>query len=175
MADWTAYDPNDLLPGEPWTAALALAAFENPESIAEGAAGAPPVRPAALDGFFIGHLLSVEGAAFGFTDVLPLTVRAHLFVTSSSVGSGAVQIRLSEDGGVNWSDWENIMSIGNFPSFVAGVVVVDMASGEWRSVGSSNLSGTIAGANFNAIQWRGVGADKVFGVHASYMERAGNV
>lgn len=48
MASWTTQDPNSLLPGEPWTSAKALAAFENPTALAEGASGAPKVRTAAL-------------------------------------------------------------------------------------------------------------------------------
>lgn len=43
MADYTDIDPNTLLPGEPWTSAKALATFENPPAIAEGAAGAPVI------------------------------------------------------------------------------------------------------------------------------------
>ena len=41
MADWTELDTNGLLPGEPFTSAKALAFFENPKAIAEGAADAP--------------------------------------------------------------------------------------------------------------------------------------
>ena len=41
MADWTELDTNTLLPGEPLTSAKALAFFENPKAIAEGAADAP--------------------------------------------------------------------------------------------------------------------------------------
>lgn len=48
MADWTNQSTNSLLPGEPWTSAKALAAFENPKAIAEGAPGAPPILTAAL-------------------------------------------------------------------------------------------------------------------------------
>jgi hypothetical protein len=48
MADYTLIDPNTLLPGEPWTSAKALAAFENPEAIAEGAPGAPRVQGLAI-------------------------------------------------------------------------------------------------------------------------------
>ena len=48
MASWTNQSTSSLLPGEPWTSAKALAAFENPEAIAEGASGAPKVLTAAL-------------------------------------------------------------------------------------------------------------------------------
>ena len=46
MADYTDQDVNGLLPGEPWTSAKAIAAFENPVAIAEGAGGAPYVSQA---------------------------------------------------------------------------------------------------------------------------------
>ena len=39
MAEWTDIDPNTLLPGEPWTSAKALAAFENPVAIAHSQNG----------------------------------------------------------------------------------------------------------------------------------------
>ncbi|HEV8077194.1 MAG TPA: hypothetical protein VGP45_02285 [Marinobacter sp.] len=48
MASWTDQDTDSLLPGEPWTSAKALAAFENPVAIAEGAAGAPKIQAEAL-------------------------------------------------------------------------------------------------------------------------------
>ena len=41
MADWTELDTNTLLPGEPLTSAKALAFFENPKAIAEGADDTP--------------------------------------------------------------------------------------------------------------------------------------
>ena len=48
MASWTNQSTSSLLPGEPWTSAKALAAFENPEAIAEGASGAPKILTAAM-------------------------------------------------------------------------------------------------------------------------------
>jgi len=49
VADWTELDTDTLLPGEPLTSAKALAFFENPVAIAEGAASAPRIEDAALD------------------------------------------------------------------------------------------------------------------------------
>lgn len=43
MADWTNQSVDSLLLGEPWTQAKALATFENPVAIAEGADGAPAI------------------------------------------------------------------------------------------------------------------------------------
>lgn len=48
MASWTDQSTNSLLPGEPWTSAKALAAFENPVALAEGATGAPKIQAEAL-------------------------------------------------------------------------------------------------------------------------------
>ena len=41
MTDYTTLDLNTLLPGEPWTSGKALAVYENPIAIAEGATDAP--------------------------------------------------------------------------------------------------------------------------------------
>lgn len=46
MASWTEQSTNSLLPGQPWTSAKALAAFENPRALAEGASGAPTMQVA---------------------------------------------------------------------------------------------------------------------------------
>lgn len=48
MPSYVAMDPNTLLPGEPWTSAKALAAFENLDATMEGAVGAPRLLDAAL-------------------------------------------------------------------------------------------------------------------------------
>jgi hypothetical protein len=71
MASWTDQDVNTLLPGEPWTSAKALAAFENPEALAEGASSAPHLHTqwhyynqtvvgGSGDGIFYSH--AVDGA-----------------------------------------------------------------------------------------------------------------
>lgn len=49
MSDWTEWDVNSLLPGEPWTSAKAIAAFENVNAAFEGAADAPRVYLRALE------------------------------------------------------------------------------------------------------------------------------
>ena len=49
MASYTDQDTDSLLPSEPWTSAKALACFENPVAIAEGAAGAPKIQTAAYE------------------------------------------------------------------------------------------------------------------------------
>lgn len=67
MASFTELDTNGLLPGEPWTSGKALAVYENPLAMFEGASGAPRLHGDAVGTVFnLGlPVLSVTaGAAF---------------------------------------------------------------------------------------------------------------
>ena len=105
MADWTTQDPNTLLPGEPWTSAKALAAFENPEAIAEGAPGSPKVTGLALD------IFKGEWTTTTTTTMVTLTgldddgLLMCSGMTTRSAGTGAVDItyETSTNGGSTWS------------------------------------------------------------------------
>jgi hypothetical protein len=89
MADWTDQDPNSLLPGQPWTSAKALAAFENPVAIAEGAPDAPRivspalVAPVAGDDFI---LWRQDAAVSVNVDTFPDVGLHRYFSASSHVG-----------------------------------------------------------------------------------------
>ena len=65
MASWTNQSTSSLLPGEPWTSAKALAAFENPTALAEGASGAPKIQEAAMDEDSVNLLAIKDGTASG--------------------------------------------------------------------------------------------------------------
>jgi hypothetical protein len=65
MASWTSQSTSSLLPGEPWTSAKALAAFENPTALAEGASGAPKIQEAAMDEDSVNRLAIKDGTASG--------------------------------------------------------------------------------------------------------------
>jgi hypothetical protein len=65
MASWTNQSTSSLLPGEPWTSAKALAAFENPKALAEGAVGAPKIQEAAMDEDSVNLLAIKDGTASG--------------------------------------------------------------------------------------------------------------
>jgi len=52
MTDYTDIALSALLPGEPWTSGKALAVYENPIAIAEGAVGAPRIDFAAMNEWF---------------------------------------------------------------------------------------------------------------------------
>ena len=105
MADYTDQDPNTLLPGEPWTSAKALAAFENPEAIAEGTPGAPKVTGLALD------IFKGEWTAGTATTMVTLTgleddgllMCSGMTTRSSGTGSVDITYETSTNGGSTWS------------------------------------------------------------------------
>lgn len=72
MASYTDQSTDGLLPGEPWTSAKALACFENPVAIAEGAAGAPKIAT----------------AAYGANSVNENAMKVQQFSASVTVGGG---------------------------------------------------------------------------------------
>lgn len=79
MASWTDQDTNSLLAGEPWTTSKALAVFENPVALAEGAAGAP----------------KIETAAYGANSVNEPAMKVQQFTESGTVGaSGSVTVNI---------------------------------------------------------------------------------
>ena len=73
MADYTDQSTDSLLPGEPWTSAKALACFENPVAIAEGAAGAPKIAT----------------AAYGANSVNESAMKVELQTRSGTLGANA--------------------------------------------------------------------------------------
>lgn len=76
MADYTNQSTDSLLPGEPWTSAKALAAFENPVAIAEGASGAP----------------RIQTAAYGVQTVNENAMKVELQTRSGTLGGSATTI-----------------------------------------------------------------------------------
>lgn len=57
MADYTPWDVNSLLPGEPWTSAKAIAAFENLDASFEGVSGAPRLYLRSLEQLAVGSAI----------------------------------------------------------------------------------------------------------------------
>ena len=110
MADYTAIDPNTLLPGEPWTSAKALATFENPPAIAEGAEGAPRVEGRALGAVSIGAL-SLSGA-FAVGSIVDLDRHGVIRMEYSIVdfGGNPLQIQYTNDGGGSWGATQNLIA-----------------------------------------------------------------
>lgn len=110
MANWTGPNPNRLLPGEPWASDLALAAFEDPVAIAEGAAGAPRVAGKALGGLGLGVLVTGSGTLTGLGDYKEIHVSGGVEFRKGNLQDG-VEIRFSADGGATWGSWQFIVEI----------------------------------------------------------------
>ena len=132
MADWTELDTNGLLPGEPFTSAKALAFFENPTAMAEGAVNAPKVVSEALD------MLVGAGSGLGtFTDlerIDKVLINAFAYATPGGGGSPsgdmAVRYETSSNNGSSWSSPITITSANTILGLDAnaGAVVVSLGS-----------------------------------------------
>lgn len=150
MADWTTIDTNSLLPGEPWTSNKALAAFENPQAIAEDATGAPKiVRKMKVQTLALTPYTNLdEYGGIEFTYVL----RAE---------NPLVNLAYSTDNGSTWSSNQVIGSIdtGGTPYVIRGEGYFDFATGKLVSFAhtaffSDIINTTVAGASLsiNAIR-----------------------
>jgi hypothetical protein len=110
VTDFTVLDLNSLLPGEPVTSGKALAWYENPIAITEGAAGAPRNRPASMDLRLIAAVDPASMAQATFTD-LP-TDRDIMFtfqaLRAPVGGGGHFRVRFSVDNGAAWSSFGNL-------------------------------------------------------------------
>jgi hypothetical protein len=123
VADWTELDTNTLLPGEPLTSAKALAFFENPKAIAEGAASAPRIEDAALD----------TGAATA-SGVTWWGLRSA-GAAAGSVGTYAFLTPVLEN--VAFSFGDTTAGSGLRPSNASGFVGFATLAGTWRCMGQT--------------------------------------
>jgi len=169
MADWTQLDTNSLLPGEPLTSAKALAFFENPIAIAEGAPDAPRVYGLAMspdskivaDGmsltvsaantFIIDiGLVIVEGVTStqGQTDVVARTITAAGIVGSIRLkcrhGTGALQ-----SGTATLSLFKNNVLVTSFSTTTnqdrtVDVSITDNDVLQWRHRASSSSASSFS-------------------------------
>jgi len=101
MADWTELDTNGLLPGEPLTSAKALAFFENPVAMAEGAVNAPKVVSEALN-MFVGAGRGTQT----FTNVgrvAKVLIISTTFSTSGASDAVAIEYQTSTDNGATFA------------------------------------------------------------------------
>ena len=108
MADWTELDTNGLLPGEPLTSAKALAFFENPTAMAEGAVNAPKVVSGALD--MLAELGTETTAYTNLDRVNKILIDARLFWESGS-GSSFGRYRTSTNNGSTYSGYTTLTAI----------------------------------------------------------------
>lgn len=103
MADWTEQDPDSLLAGKPWTASKALAAFENPVAIAEGADGAPKIVQKMRASTTMGMTTFTDLDDYGGIE----------FIFSMFSSNFTVTLEYSTDNG---STWSAAPSLGSFQS-----------------------------------------------------------
>jgi hypothetical protein len=110
MTDYTTLDLNTLLPGEPWTSGKALAVYENPIAIAEGAAGAPRIKGRALDLYLANEAWSTSGVAI-------IDLDGFQALRLSGVGGAdaarLIEGRYSADNGSTWGAWQTFINPGD--------------------------------------------------------------
>ena len=129
MASWTNQSTSSLLPGEPWTSAKALAAFENPTAIAEGAANAP-VQTAAWHGYDIVTVGDGNtGEIYNFsTDGAVATVETPNFESNFEYRILGFNVGLASNG---------LASAWNIDALIGGA---------WTNIASTTTSGTVSTA-----------------------------
>jgi len=139
VADWTELDTDTLLPGEPLTSAKALAFFENPIALAEGAADAPSLYVGLAAKLVAGGLGSLVFAystggdvAFGGT-VAGSALRPVGAARSVGGNGGSSVVAVLASGSALTGTWT---CLGYFDSTVTDTV----------TVGSDQLTITIQGA-----------------------------
>jgi len=130
MADWTELDTNGLLPGEPLTSAKALAFFENPVAMAEGAVNAPKVVSEALNLLQIRSLGSQNVTALNLDRIATLFVIGVVGGNGTDVGVSRLEYQLSSDNGSSFGLATTIVFVSNDTTFGSerniGAVFVDM-------------------------------------------------
>ena len=155
MSQWTDVDPNDLLPGDPWTSGKAQAAFENVEALAEGAERAPRVAATALGGLALPAVTS-SGVFAGWTDLERV---AELYLTGwyeAGVSVSPLQVRFSIDNGSTWGSSETLFSL---PAETDGFIAlsINLVTGDYSATrfDAAAVNDTVTvPADVNAFQVR---------------------
>lgn len=184
MADYTLWDINDYLPGQPLTSAKAISFHENLNAVCEGAAGAPRILPEALNlGVKTFNASGSNSATASINDFLPsdyisVTCGAEASAIGTSGGNLDVSIRASNDNGATWGagvafvadsitasgsrrysfTFDIVRSTGG----VYGVASVGGSAGVIESFGVSNVNAlefSVTGSGSNQIR----GIAKMYG------------
>jgi len=124
MADWTELDTNGLLPGEPFTSAKALAFFENPVAMAEGAVNAPKVVSGALDMFVGTGTGTTAYTNLGRVNKLLITVSGNVTDTRNLI----IRYRTSTDNGATYGGYTTIISMATGTLVKTASVVVSLGA-----------------------------------------------
>ena len=153
MADWTELDTNGLLPGEPFTSAKALAFFENPVAMAEGAVDAPKVVSEALDMLVGAGTTTTSFTNLGRIDKVLLSASCVAVGGASSSTTTNVGYQTSTNNGATYGSTTNFataFAVANTTEARAGFAVV--------SLGASNAIRVVVGStgNFSILGVSGV-------------------
>ena len=116
MATWTTIANTAVDVDSPVTVSLVTALRDNPEAIAEGAAGAPKVVPAALNITLDVSTTTADGTivtitGLGRVDNILSHYRFDVARAASGTGTGTYRYRTSTDGGSTWSGYTTIASL----------------------------------------------------------------
>jgi hypothetical protein len=122
MTDWTAIDLDTLLPGEPWTSGKALAVYENPIAITEGAAGAPRI----VTGAFGTLVETIDPASEGTLTITDLGVYDRYIIALTGVRPDTIGVDLrlavSVNGGSSFSTARDIFETTSSTNGVNGII-----------------------------------------------------
>lgn len=156
MANWVTLDTNVLLPGQPYTSAKALAMYENPIAIAEGATGAPRIPAGSVVstyGFERGSgsgTTTISANTLGLVDFLEIEIYISITGGNNTETTLDVDIRFSSDDGASFGSWTEVLSRGSgVSSSVNGRnrVIISMAEGQYFSDNDEGSISIPAGAN----------------------------
>lgn len=143
--DWGDWVPAEYSVGAPATAFSFERWFRNPVAMAQGAVGAPRVRPQAIakrSGWVVGtgaNPATIIGlAGIGF---IPFGYRV-------TAASGFAQISITTNGGSTWSGWSNLAETN-------GVLAFDRTEGTIRSVTGASGAALFTGlSTLNGVRLR---------------------
>lgn len=178
MANYTPWDINDYLPGQPLTSAKAISFHENLDAVAEGAPDAP--RNAARANAFSTYMVykrrsgnASEISAWTGLDTLAIAqVITSWFASNDDSGFDidvTTRIRGSADGGVTWGAWQtlddNSITRGNTDNKMY-YIVVNLSTGTVRVSGPVNVMANLGVTSVNALEVNnlssGVGSGDTF-------------
>lgn len=152
MADWTEQDVNSLLPGEPWTSAKAIAAFENPVAITEAAPNAPRIVSQALT---LARRNEQVVTGNGWFTVVSLGafkwVHMQCALTAGiAAGDREIEVSVSSNGGASWATSQMIGFFTREGFYKPFSVNFGVADGKVYSLGLEYDSDHQAYADFGA-------------------------
>lgn len=137
-------------PFAPIVAALMKALALNPVAIAEGSTGAPKIAK---------PIYGASGATVTFTGLDDFSGLTADFYNRGATGGSSVSVSFSDDGTTFYGSTVIYPSGATTNAFATGKFWVDFSSGDWVSMGVSNVTGfyqtgTVSGISLNVVAIR---------------------